>query len=212
MLPSRTRVFVATFLLLAALGADSGRDGDGDGGKARTDVRTVSGTISALAWSEAKLTVDAPDGHVTLKIDRNTAVFLENRLGSTGDLVVGAPVRASFGGDKRAVWVEVRSRSAAPATGRDGGLEPVDGGTPAAGARAGPPVLPGLSGDAGVADAGTPTGAAAPPPAGDAGTPPPPSGNVPAGPSPPEPNAGVAPPRPPEPGPSGPGPVPGGAR
>jgi hypothetical protein len=61
---------------------------------------------------------------VTLEVDRNTTVFLENRLGSVHDLVVGTPVRASFGGDRRAVWVEVRSRATASGVGREGPPQP----------------------------------------------------------------------------------------
>jgi hypothetical protein len=201
MLPSRTHLFAGVGLLLAALGADGGRD-ETDGGSSRGDARTVSGTISAVAWAEARVTIDAPGGLVTLKIDRNTAVFLENRLGSTRDLVVGAPVRASFGGDERAVWVEVRSLASASAAGRDGGL-------PDAGTGLGPPVLPPQPSSDGVPDAGPGDGGAAPSPVGDAGVPAPPPRDAPPGP--PEPSPVRRPPRPPQPGPSGPGPLPGGA-
>ena len=209
--PSRTRVLVSLGLVLATvaatLAADGGQHGDGDGdadaGRPRTDARTVSGTISAVAWSEAKVTVDAADGPVTLHIDRNTAVFLENRLGSTHDLVLGTPVRATFVQDNRAVWVEVRPR--APT--RLSALEAADGGLGDAGSNAGPPSLPPQPSVASAPDGGTDAGAQAPQPA-DAGPPARPSGNGPAGPSPPEPNPGSGPPRPLPPGPSGPGPVP----
>jgi hypothetical protein len=207
MLPSSTRLFAGLSILLAALAAAGGADGsDADGGS-RSDARTISGTISAIIWPEARLTVEATSGPVTLTFDRNTAVFLENRLGSAADLAVGTPVRASFGGDKRAVWLEVRAATASTAR-LDGG--PADAGGPGPATGQGPPVLPPPAADSGAPDAGPGDGGPARSSA-DAGAPAPPSGNVPAGPAPPEPNPGVTPPRPPRPGPSGPGPLPGGS-
>lgn len=196
--PPTTRLLAAAGLVLATLGAALATEGDA--GESRADAqRTVSGTISAVVGPEAKLAIDAADGPVTLRIDRNTAVFLEDRLGSARDLVVGANVRASYGGDGRAAWVEVRPRAAGGA-GRDGGVERSGGATRETGTATGPPVLPPAG--AAAPDAGPATTAGA-----DAGVRHGP-GDVPAGPSPPGPNAGVRPPRPTAPRPTGPGPMP----
>ena len=202
--PLRTRLLLGSGLALATL-AVALADGGSDGGTPRIDARTISGTISTVTWSDATITVDASDGPVTLRIDRNTAVFLDNRLGSARDLTVGTPVRASFGADKRAVWVEVRSHPPATVSSQDGGLQKADGGARDAGATAdGLPALPPPAGAPAV-DAGSPD--AGPQPAAADGGPGPPS-SIPAGPSPPEPGPGATPPRPPAPGPAGPGPVP----
>jgi hypothetical protein len=75
----------------------------------RPDLRTVSGEISALQWQERRFTVDGADGPVTLRVDRNTLVFLDERIGSVRDLAVGTLVRANIGGnDNLASWIEVR--------------------------------------------------------------------------------------------------------
>jgi len=214
--PPKSWLAVAAAASLAFAFTAPAADEGGDGGTRHGDVHTVSGKISAVAWGDRTLTIDAADGPVTLGVDRNTSVFLENRMGSLRDLSVGTPVRASFGGDRRAFWIELRPRGVIPSPARrgDGGLEAPDGGTAdggvpgAGGTDGGPAVLP-PPGDAGPGDAGAPP---APAPASDAGAPPPgPGPNVPAGPAPPEPNPGAKPPPPPQPGPAGPGPVPGGA-
>jgi hypothetical protein len=195
-------------------------DETADGGAHRTDVRTVSGKINALSWPDRKIAIDAADGPLTLTFDRNTSVFLENRMGTVRDLSVGTPVRASYNAQGQAFWVEVRPRGVTPTPARraDGGVEPpdggvVDGGLVGARPDAGPPMLPPPA-DAGTGDAGAPAtapdGGAVPAPSQDAGATPP-GPNVPAGPAPPEPNPGATPPPPPSPGPTGPGPVPGGA-
>ena len=189
---------------------------DRHGGKQRVDVRTVSGKVSAVSWPEHKLTIDVADGPVTLEVDRNTAVFLDDRLGSLSDLVVGVPARASFASDARAAWVEVRSRGAGSPGGPlgEGGVESA-GGMRDAGTEAGPPVLPASAPDVNLTDGGRADagGTPRPPPASpDAGAPSPPPGNVPAGPPPPEPKPGTTPPPPRQPRPAGPSPVPGGAQ
>jgi hypothetical protein len=112
-MPASKTLLVAG-LLLAVLGTGGRRDGGGDGGESRSGPRTIAGTISGFAWAESRLTVDTPDGPVSLRVDRNTAVFLEDRLGSVRDLTVGTSVRASFAGDHRAVWLEVRSPGRVP--------------------------------------------------------------------------------------------------
>lgn len=110
---------------LVLVNACVARGNQADTGEHRVAVRTVSGRISAVAWSKHRFTIAVANGPVTLAVDRNTAVFLDDRLGSLGDLVVGMPVRASFGGDERAVWVEVLSPDISSA---DGGRQ--DGGGP----------------------------------------------------------------------------------
>src|SRR5690349_9924199 len=62
---------------------------DPDAALRRPDVRTVSGEVSALGWPDPRLTLDTPTGPLTVGLDRNTLVFLESRLGTVRDLVVG---------------------------------------------------------------------------------------------------------------------------
>jgi hypothetical protein len=199
---------------LALVNAGVARGNEVDAGEHRVAVHTVSGRISAVAWSEHKLTIDVANGPVTVEVDRNTAVFLDDRLGSLGDLVVGMPVRVSFGDDERAVWVEVRSHGAGAPGGPlgDAGVDLADGKRDV-GTDAGPPVLPAPALDISSTDGGRPDGGGTPrppPTSPDAGAPSPPPGNVPAGPPPPRP--GVTPPPPRQPRPAGPSPVPGGAQ
>ncbi|OFX24019.1 MAG: hypothetical protein A2V77_08605 [Anaeromyxobacter sp. RBG_16_69_14] len=199
---------------LVLVNACVARGDQADAGEHRVAVRTVSGKISAVAWSKHMLTIAVANGPVTLEVDRNTAVFLDDRLGSLGDLVVGMPVRASFGGDQRAVWVEVRSRGTGAPGGPlgDAGVELATG-TRDAGTDAGPPVLPAPAlEDVTSTDGGRPDGGGPPPTLPDAGAPSPLPGNVPTGPPPPEPKPGLAPPPPRQPRPAGPSPVPGGAQ
>ncbi len=202
-------------LVLVSSCAARGDEHEGDAGEHRVAAHTVTGKISAIAWSRHKFTIDVANGLVTLEVDRNTAVFLDDRLGSLGDLVVGTPVRASFGSDQRAVWVEARSHGAGAPGGPldDAGVDLADG-VRGAGTDAGPPVLPAPALDISSADGGHPDGGGTPrppPTSPEAGAPSHPPGNVPAGPPPPEPKPGMTPP-PRQPRPAGPSPIPGGAQ
>jgi hypothetical protein len=184
-----------------------------DGGSRSADVQTVAGTIAAVAWSDGRFTVTAADGPVTLRVDRNTTVYLESRLGTIRDLVVGLPVRASYGPGQRAAWVEVRAKGVMPTPrgdAPDGGVpggESAAAGAPDGGTPGGPPTLPDPSG--GRSDGGAATAAAG---ASDGGSPAARGDDVPAGPASPEPNPGGRPERPGQPTapPTGPSPVPGG--
>jgi hypothetical protein len=191
------RAAVALAAALAALAAAGARaDDEPDGGAPSADIRTVSGKVSALEWKDGKVTVQASDGPVTVAVDRNTTVYLENRLGSLRDVAVGLPVRVSFGPEHRAFWLEVRPRGVMTSPG--GGGAPDAGAGPAT--DAGPPEIPApptRDGGAGEPDAGAPPGPPSPPatPSGGPGARPPET---------PQPNP------PPAPGPTGPGPIPGG--
>jgi hypothetical protein len=182
--------------LVALAGAGGRADDEPDGGAPSADIRTVSGKVSALEWKDGKITVQASDGPVSVVVDRNTTVYLENRLGSLRDVAVGLPVRVSFGPEHRAFWLEVRPRGVMTSPGAGG--EPDAGPAPAA--DGGPPDLPApptRDGGAGEADAGAPPGPPSPP-----ATPPGRPGATP--PETPQPNP------PPTPGPTGPSPIPGG--
>src|SRR5919206_1512474 len=110
------RTLPARLALLAAAGAAAiavtstpgtrAADEDADGGSARSDLHTIAGTVSAVAWDKGQLTIQGADGAVTLGVDRNTTVYLESRLGSMRDVTVGMPVRASYGPKQRAFWIE----------------------------------------------------------------------------------------------------------
>ncbi len=206
--------YLALGLVLARPCASRGDEDEADGGDHRVDVRTVSGKVTSVAWLEHKLTIEAADGSVTLEVDRNTSVFLDDRLGSLRDLEVGSPVRASFGSDERAVWVEVRSSGVPSAAGLPGAAGADFRGMADGGTEAGPPVLPAPGLDAGTAGGGRVSAAGTPQPPSaspDAGAPSPAPGSAPAGPPPPEPTRGGASAPPPQPRPVGPSPVPGGA-
>ncbi len=104
-----------------ATASAAGDGGAADAGVPGLQLRTVSGRIAGIDRAALKLTIrpgteagaeDAAD--VTLDLDRNTAVFLADRLGTIGDLRAGAPVRASYGQERRAFWVEVGSPSGPP--------------------------------------------------------------------------------------------------
>ena len=89
------------------------------------DLHTVSGTITQVAPAERAITVGAREGPVTLTYDRTTSVYGDGRLGSIRDLVVGTAVRAQFGPEQRAYWIEVIPAGSRehPARARpDGGL------------------------------------------------------------------------------------------
>jgi hypothetical protein len=147
------------------------------------DVRTIAGKVAALRWDEGRFTLEAADGPVSIRVDRNTMVLLEARAGTLRDLTVGLPVRASVRGvENLASFVEVRQRGLAPTSARD----------PKAGEAAKPDLVKDPAG--GPADAAAPSSGAS----GAAGT----------GAAPPT-SAPVAPPQG-GPGPAGPSPVPGG--
>ncbi len=104
---TRFETLAAVALALALAGRPASAEAP-DGGQ-RPVVRTVVGTLTKLVRADGRLTVESGDDVVTLSFDRNTSVFLEHRIGSLGDLAVGKPVRASYGEDARAHWVEIRS-------------------------------------------------------------------------------------------------------
>jgi hypothetical protein len=194
---------------VALAGARTEAASDEPDGGARGDVRTIVGKVSAVSTKDRKVTVDTGDGPVALEVDRNTVVYLDNRLGSLRDVVVGVPVRASHGPRQQAFWIEVRSRTGTATSPRpDGGDGSQD--VPDGGASATAPQLPAPpEADGGTRDGGAVAGGAA-----DAGatSPDAPSPQPPRGPEgPPPPGTGPAGgPSAPEPPPSGPGPIPGG--
>lgn len=108
--PIPWKTLVAATLALALSGRPAPAE-EPDGGR-RPVLRIIAGTLTKLARAEGRLTVESGDDVVTLSFDRNTSVFLEQRLGSLGDLAVGVPVRASYGEDARAYWVEIRASQA----------------------------------------------------------------------------------------------------
>lgn len=77
------------------------------------EVRTVTGTIRAVAPGEHALTLDTSDGPVRLGFDLNTSVFLPERVGTVRALRSGTRVRASFGPGRHAYWIEVQAPSSA---------------------------------------------------------------------------------------------------
>ena len=94
---------------LATLAApDAGPDAGTDAGP-RTELSTVSGTVSEVAFAERRFTVETAQGATTLTFDRNTAFYLPRRMGTVRDLAPGEPVRAAHGADGRAYWVEIRT-------------------------------------------------------------------------------------------------------
>jgi hypothetical protein len=144
--PIPWKTLVAATLALALSGRPAPAE-EPDAGR-RPVLRIIAGTLTKLARAEGRLTVESGDDVVTLSFDRNTSVFLEQRLGSLGDLAVGEPVRASYGEDARAYWVEIRASQAmlppvapaeqpgaggppavlAPPEGSRGAVGPTDGG------------------------------------------------------------------------------------
>jgi hypothetical protein len=200
LLPSLSAAALAAIASLAAAAlapaVTAAADEPDAGAPQPADLRTVSGKITTLAWAQHRFTVEASDGPVTLSVDRNTTVYLDTKLGSIRDLIVGTPVRTSYGKDLIATWVEVRTRGGIPTPARDA----LGGGTP-----------PALAMPPGAPPAPAPVGGTPPSAAGDGGTPAGPAREVPAGPPAPEPSPGASPPAgPASPPPSGPGPVPGG--
>ncbi|HUK66122.1 MAG TPA: hypothetical protein VLV17_04790 [Anaeromyxobacteraceae bacterium] len=120
---------------LLALATGSARADDQkvlDGGQFRSEVRTAQGRIASFSFEDRSLTIDTADGPLVLSVDRDTAIFREDRYGSPRDLKPGARVRAAYGDGHLAYWVEVGE-----------GNESTDGG-----AGGGPPHL--KEGDPGV--------------------------------------------------------------
>ncbi|HTT69892.1 MAG TPA: hypothetical protein VMG32_01610 [Anaeromyxobacteraceae bacterium] len=140
----KARSFAFLALLLGAARAEE--PAAQDGGVFRSDVHTVVGRIASFSWADRVLSIEAPEGPLTLTVDRNTAIFREDRYGSPRDLVAGARVRAAYGEGGLAYWIEVRrSRGEvdegaapsgperAPPAAADGGAPPgEDGGLPVA--------------------------------------------------------------------------------
>ena len=108
--PRQAALALAIGICTAALAARA------DDGADVHAFRSVSGTVRAVSAEDRKVTIDGPEGAVTLDFDRNTSVWLETRLGTVRDLVVGAQVRAQYGRDRRAAWIEVRRAAAPPAS------------------------------------------------------------------------------------------------
>jgi hypothetical protein len=186
-------VLLAIATALAAPGARGADEPAGDAlvpeppaDEPRTaDVRTIAGKIAVLRWNDGRFTLEAADGPVSIRVDRNTMVLLEARTGTLRDLTVGLPVRTSVRGpDNLAAFVEIRQRGIAPTPAR----EPATADT-------GKPDL--------VKDpAGNATGTPAPGPATPAG---PPGG---AGTDGAPPTSAPVPPSPESPGPTAPSPAP----
>jgi len=94
-----------------------------DGGQFKSDVHTVAGRIFSFSFVDRALTIDTPDGPVRLTVDRNTAIYREDRFGSPRDLEPGASVRAAYGEGGLAYWVELREEAGTPgARSQDGGV------------------------------------------------------------------------------------------
>ncbi len=95
-------------LALAALATLAAPDAGPDAGP-RTELSTITGTVSEVAFAERRFTVETEQGATTLTFDRNTAFYLPRRMGTIRDLAPGEPVRAAHGADGRAYWVEIRT-------------------------------------------------------------------------------------------------------
>ena len=100
----------AATLATPATPTAEGTGGDAGGGATRADLRTVTGRIATVDAPGRKVTIETADGTVVLEFDRNTNVYLDGRLGTVRDLAAGAPVRASFGAERLAYWIEVQPR------------------------------------------------------------------------------------------------------
>ena len=126
-----------------AVALDGGAAEGPDGGP--SPHRAFAGTVTAVDFASQRLTVEWAGRPVTMTFDRNTQVYLQERLGSLRDLTAGAEVRAARGPTGLAIWVELL-RGAAALSGA-----PSDGGQPAEpdGGATRPPSPP-----AGVADGG----------------------------------------------------------
>ena len=115
-----------TALLLLSPGAGAAEEAVLDGGQYRSNVHTAAGRISSFSFSDRALSIDTPDGPLTLTVDRNTAIYREDHYGSPRDLTTGARVRASYGDGRLAYWVEVGGGDERP----DGGNPTDEGGPP----------------------------------------------------------------------------------
>jgi hypothetical protein len=127
---SATALAVAVAAALCAA-ASPVRAGDAPG--ATRSFSSISGTLRAVSPDARRVTIVGPEGAVTLDFDRNTSVWLDTRLGTLRDLVTGAEVRAQYGRDGRAAWIEVRRATRPPALsgGGVGGAGPAAPGPPA---------------------------------------------------------------------------------
>jgi hypothetical protein len=125
----------AAILLALALGAgtapaqearDGGPAASPDAGAVEgpdagpTPHRAFSGRVSGVDWAAQRLTVDWAGRSVAMTFDRNTQVYLPERLGTLRDLEPGVEVRAAQGPTGLAIWVEVLRGAAA----LDGGAPP----------------------------------------------------------------------------------------
>jgi hypothetical protein len=95
--------------------ADGGAAEGPDGGP--TPHRAFSGRVAGVDWAAQRLTVESAGRPVAMTFDRNTQVYLPERLGTLRDLAPGVEVRAAQGPTGLAIWVEVLRGAAAP----DGG-------------------------------------------------------------------------------------------
>ena len=166
----------STFPLVLALAALAAEPDAGPGAGPRTQLSTVSGTVATVAYADRRVTVATEQGTSTLTFDRNTAIYLPQHMGTPRDLAPGQPVRAAFGADGRAYWIEIGSDEAVPPS-----AAPVA-------SPSGPAVLPPSNGDAAATASASP----------DAGRPDR-GGTVPVGRGQPEPNPGARPDPPPPP-------------
>jgi hypothetical protein len=97
--------------------------------------RAFAGTVLLVDWPAQKLTVETAGRPVAMTFDRNTQVYLPERLGTLRDLAPGVQVRVAESPAGLAFWIEVVRGAAAP----DGGAARVpsppgggeDGGTSA---------------------------------------------------------------------------------
>jgi hypothetical protein len=75
--------------------------------------RAFSGRVSGVDWAAQRLTVDWAGRSVAMTFDRNTQIYLPERLGTLRDLQPGVEVRAAQGPTGLAIWVEVLRGAAA---------------------------------------------------------------------------------------------------
>jgi len=127
---ARAAVLLALSLGAGTAPAQEARDGgpaaSTDGGAAEgpdggpTPHRAFPGKVTGVDWAAQRLTVEWAGRSVAMTFDRNTQVYLPERLGTLRDLAPGVEVRAAQGPTGLAIWVEVLRRAAAP----DGGAAP----------------------------------------------------------------------------------------
>lgn len=122
----------AAVILAVALGAgqaraapDAGPEAPADGGAAEgpdggpVPYRAFVGKVTGVDFTAQRLTVEWSGRPVAMTFDRNTQVYLPDRIGTLRDLAAGVEVRAEQGPAGLAIWVEVLRPAAAPG---DGGL------------------------------------------------------------------------------------------